>query len=288
MNWGNFMMRFIVMIMIILSMPYSHAVAENNMSANVKSLVEKKSVQFNFIGGGIHNGDYYAIMRVHANQGVKIYWINPGFGGIAPELDLSESENLKSYSVDWGMPQKVTHADLTNYIIPNGTELAVRLTPHDPTLPIMLKGRLHYGYCDTQCKVDTHVISQSFDINEKGDEGRLQKILEKKPVLLTEEYSKKNNIFLQEFFTQNVAKNYLMSFLVQGLEVSDENFFYSLDVEHELVLPIIQKVKFDTYQITIDTDNLSQDPKTLEILISRIDAPPLKIVKDLKFTKSPI
>lgn len=283
------MIRIIVMMVVLFAVCHN-AGAENvkNTLPQTQSLSKKKSVRFKLLSGGMYQDHYYAIMKVHTIKDVKTYWINPGFGGIAPELDLSASENIKSYSMDWGMPKKVTHSGLTNYIIPDGAELALRLTPHDPMLPMVLKGTLYYGYCDIQCKADTQVISKSFDINDKGNAERLKEILAKKPVLLTEDYAKKHSIILQEFFTQNVAKDYLISFTLQGVDVNDDNFFYSLDTEHELMLPIIQKINPDTYRVTIDTQNLSKAPKKLELLISRHDAPPLKIIKRLKFTQSPI
>lgn len=105
-------------------------------------------------GHAIRNGQegLYAGVEIAMPQGWKTYWRSPGdAGGVPPEFDWRNSENLASAEVLFPAPHRLHDkaGDVVGY--KDSVLFPVLLNPKDEGKPVILRGKVSYGVCKDIC-----------------------------------------------------------------------------------------------------------------------------------------
>ncbi len=101
---------------------------------------------------GAAPGTVMAFIELAMDKGWKTYWRNPGTaGGIPPEFDWSQSQNVAKAEVLFPIPKVMSDkaGDVIGY-----REFAVfpvRIWPQDPSAALALDVTVSYGICETLC-----------------------------------------------------------------------------------------------------------------------------------------
>jgi DsbC/DsbD-like thiol-disulfide interchange protein len=96
-------------------------------------------------------GARVGVLRMELKQGWKTYWRIPGDSGVPPHFDWTGSQNLRSATTTWTVPDVFeAYGDRT---IGYKTRMVVplTLTPEDPTQPIRIRLNFTYGVCADIC-----------------------------------------------------------------------------------------------------------------------------------------
>jgi len=94
----------------------------------------------------------YAGVDVSMPGGWKTYWRTPGdAGGVPPEFDWKDSDNLASATVLFPAPHRIHDkaGDVVGY--KDAVLFPVQITPKDPSKPVTLRGKIAYGICKDIC-----------------------------------------------------------------------------------------------------------------------------------------
>ncbi|MCT8158920.1 protein-disulfide reductase DsbD domain-containing protein [Pseudoruegeria sp. SHC-113] len=120
--------------------------------AKAQVLAANEAVQADFLPGWrAEDGSHMAGIRLRLAPGWKTYWRAPGDAGIPPRLTLGASQNIAGLATYWPRPE-VSHQNGMRVIGYTGEVVfPLRLTPHDPSAPITLRGRLEIGVCEDVC-----------------------------------------------------------------------------------------------------------------------------------------
>jgi len=107
------------------------------------------------IAGAQHGaGDatiHHAGIEIRLAPGWKTYWRYPGDSGVPPRFDFSGSGNLKSASVRYPAPHRLTDESGTSIGYKNGAVFPLDLAPLDPTKPVELALKIEYAVCEKIC-----------------------------------------------------------------------------------------------------------------------------------------
>jgi len=96
--------------------------------------------------------DVFAGLEIRMEPGWKTYWRHPGnAGGIPPRLDLSGSQNLKSFEVLYPAPSRLVDETGTTLGYKRAVTFPIRLVPQDPSAPIYVNVAADFGVCETIC-----------------------------------------------------------------------------------------------------------------------------------------
>ncbi|PSH70663.1 hypothetical protein CU102_00995 [Phyllobacterium brassicacearum] len=103
-------------------------------------------------------------LQINLDPGWKTYWKEPGDAGVPPELDLTESSNIKSYSISFPTPHRFEDGGTHWAGYKRPVALPVTLTLIDPAKPVHVKGHAFLGICETICIP----VTAQFDISIHG------------------------------------------------------------------------------------------------------------------------
>lgn len=98
------------------------------------------------------NGKVYLGVEIQMPPGWKTYWRMPGeAGGVPPEFDWSQSNNLKSANVLYPAPRRLTDKSGSVIGYQDTVLFPVELTAQDASKPIHIKLTASYGVCKELC-----------------------------------------------------------------------------------------------------------------------------------------
>lgn len=91
-------------------------------------------------------------LEIHIERDWKTYWRHPGdAGGIPPRLDWSKSQNLKSATVMYPAPERISDPAGTLIGYKEHVLFPIEVEPVDPERPIRLALDVEYGVCREVC-----------------------------------------------------------------------------------------------------------------------------------------
>ena len=102
-------------------------------------------------GNPMPDGTLRAGVEVVLAPGWKTYWRYPGDSGVPPRFDFSGSENLKSATVSWPAPHRLTDESGFTIGYKQGVVFPLRVEPQDKTKPVVLRLKLDYAVCEKLC-----------------------------------------------------------------------------------------------------------------------------------------
>ena len=90
-------------------------------------------------------------VEIRLAPGWKTYWRYPGDSGVPPRFDFAGSQNLKSVTVRYPAPQRLTDEGGTSIGYKRGVVFPLEVMPQDPGKPVVLKLSLDYAVCEKLC-----------------------------------------------------------------------------------------------------------------------------------------
>ena len=120
------------------------------------------------------------------------YWRTPGDAGLPPDLDFKGSENLKSFTMQYPVPKRLTVSGLDNNVYVDEVIFPLTVALETPGAPLNLKLKLSLLVCNEICVPEKHELTFSLpagDAMPSGDDAIYKAALEKLPRTTMEGYS---------------------------------------------------------------------------------------------------
>jgi DsbC/DsbD-like thiol-disulfide interchange protein len=129
-------------------------------------------------GATIHR----AGIEIRLARGWKTYWRYPGDSGVPPRFDFSKSSNVKSVSVRWPAPERLTDEGGTSIGYKHDVTFPLDVVPQDAGRPVALSLSIEYAVCEKLCvpaegRADVTITGKlgKLDVTLAADEARVPK-----------------------------------------------------------------------------------------------------------------
>jgi DsbC/DsbD-like thiol-disulfide interchange protein len=103
------------------------------------------------IAGAQRGTVHRAGIEIRLAPGWKTYWRYPGDSGIPPRFDLSQSKNVKSVTVRYPAPHRLTDESGTSIGYKNGVVFPLEVVPENAARPVALVVKADYAVCEKIC-----------------------------------------------------------------------------------------------------------------------------------------
>ena len=90
-------------------------------------------------------------VQMRLADGWKTYWRYPGDSGVPPRFDFARSRNVKSVSVRWPAPQRLTDESGTSIGYKHEVVFPLEIIPQDAAKPVELVLGIDYAVCEKLC-----------------------------------------------------------------------------------------------------------------------------------------
>ena len=90
-------------------------------------------------------------IEIRLAPGWKTYWRYPGDSGIPPRFDFSHSKNVKSVTVRYPAPHRLTDESGTSIGYKHGVVFPLDIVPQNAAQPVMLAVKADYAVCEKLC-----------------------------------------------------------------------------------------------------------------------------------------
>ena len=90
-------------------------------------------------------------VEIRLAPGWKTYWRYPGDSGVPPHFDFAGSQNVKSVTVRWPAPQRLTDESGVTIGYKHDVVFPLAVVPQDAAKPVTLRLKLDYAVCEKIC-----------------------------------------------------------------------------------------------------------------------------------------
>jgi DsbC/DsbD-like thiol-disulfide interchange protein len=90
-------------------------------------------------------------VEIKLESGWKTYWRYPGDSGVPPRFDFAQSSNVKSVTVAWPAPQRLSDSSGSTIGYKGGVIWPIRVEPKIAGEPVQLRLKLDYAICEKLC-----------------------------------------------------------------------------------------------------------------------------------------
>lgn len=90
-------------------------------------------------------------VEIRLAPGWKTYWRYPGDSGVPPRFDLTHSRNVKSVTVRWPAPQRLTDESGTSIGYKHDIVFPLEIVPQNAARPVELVLGIDYAICEKFC-----------------------------------------------------------------------------------------------------------------------------------------
>jgi DsbC/DsbD-like thiol-disulfide interchange protein len=90
-------------------------------------------------------------VEIRLAPGWKTYWRYPGDSGVPPRFDFTRSNNVKSVTVRWPAPQRLTDESGTSIGYKHDIVFPLEVVPQDAARPVELVLGIDYAVCEKLC-----------------------------------------------------------------------------------------------------------------------------------------
>ena len=90
-------------------------------------------------------------IEIRLAPGWKTYWRYPGDSGIPPRFDFSHSKNVKSVTVRYPAPHRLTDESGTSIGYKHGVVFPLEIVAQNAAQPVMLAVKADYAVCEKIC-----------------------------------------------------------------------------------------------------------------------------------------
>jgi len=129
---------------------------------------QDEDVSVRFISAQNTTGDEKELLlglEINLNEGWHSYWRSPGITGSPPDFDWSGSENFKSATLLYPIPQRFGTPPLDAIGYKGNVILPIRVTLQEKSKALVLKGQLNLLVCKELC------LPKNFDLSLTLPEG---------------------------------------------------------------------------------------------------------------------
>lgn len=103
------------------------------------------------IAGAQRGTVHRAGIEIRLAPGWKTYWRYPGDSGIPPRFDFSNSTNVKSVTVRYPAPHRLTDESGTSIGYKQGVVFPLDIVPQNAAQPVVLAVKVDYAVCEKIC-----------------------------------------------------------------------------------------------------------------------------------------
>jgi DsbC/DsbD-like thiol-disulfide interchange protein len=90
-------------------------------------------------------------VQMRLADGWKTYWRYPGDSGVPPRFDFTRSRNVKSVTLRWPAPQRLTDESGTSIGYKHEVVFPLEVIPQDAAKPVELALAIDYAVCEKLC-----------------------------------------------------------------------------------------------------------------------------------------
>jgi DsbC/DsbD-like thiol-disulfide interchange protein len=95
-------------------------------------------------------------IEVRLKAGWHTYWRYPGDAGVPPRIDFAGSQNVKSVTVLWPAPRRITEEGLTAIGYTSDVIWPLAVVSQNPGQAVTLRLKLDYAVCG--CRSTLHLV----------------------------------------------------------------------------------------------------------------------------------
>ena len=132
--------------LVLLVAPPAHAADASAWNGSDRSAVRLIAGTRNENAANLRAG-----IEMRLAPGWKTYWRYPGDSGIPPRFDFSKSRNVKSVTVRWPAPQRLTDESGTSIGYKHDLIFPLDVVPEHLGEPVTLLLAMDYGVCEKIC-----------------------------------------------------------------------------------------------------------------------------------------
>lgn len=127
------------------------AVAAPAFGADASAWDGDQRAAVRLVAGAQHGTLHRAGIEIRLAPGWKTYWRYPGDSGIPPRFDFSASTNVKSVTVRYPAPHRLTDESGTSIGYKNNVVFPLEIVPQNAAQPVTLAVKADYAICEKIC-----------------------------------------------------------------------------------------------------------------------------------------
>jgi DsbC/DsbD-like thiol-disulfide interchange protein len=138
-------------IIVAVNLVVTVAVSRPVVAADASAWDGDQRAAVRLIAGAQHGAVRRAGIEIRLAPGWKTYWRYPGDSGIPPRFDFSQSKNVKSVTVRYPAPHRLTDESGTSIGYKQGVVFPLDIVPQNAAQPVMLAVKADYAVCEKIC-----------------------------------------------------------------------------------------------------------------------------------------
>ena len=138
-------------IIVAANLVVTVAVSRPVVAADASAWDGDQRAAVRLIAGAQHGAVRRAGIEIRLAPGWKTYWRYPGDSGIPPRFDFSNSTNVKSVTVRYPAPHRLTDESGTSIGYKQGVVFPLDIVPQNAAQPVMLVVKADYAVCEKIC-----------------------------------------------------------------------------------------------------------------------------------------
>jgi DsbC/DsbD-like thiol-disulfide interchange protein len=127
------------------------AVSRPALAADASAWDGDQRAAVRLIAGAQRGAVHRAGIEIRLAPGWKTYWRYPGDSGIPPRFDFSGSKNVKSVTVRYPAPHRLTDESGTSIGYKGGVVFPLDVIPENAARPVALVVKADYAICEKIC-----------------------------------------------------------------------------------------------------------------------------------------
>jgi DsbC/DsbD-like thiol-disulfide interchange protein len=138
-------------IIVAANLVVTVAVSRPAVAADTSAWDGDQRAAVRLIAGAQRGAVHRAGIEIRLAPGWKTYWRYPGDSGIPPRFDFSNSTNVKSVTVRYPAPHRLTDESGTSIGYKQGVVFPLDILPQNAAQPVMLVVKADYAVCEKIC-----------------------------------------------------------------------------------------------------------------------------------------
>jgi DsbC/DsbD-like thiol-disulfide interchange protein len=140
---------------LLLNLVVAFAAAQPTLASDASPFDGSQRAAVRLIAGAarVDSGTtiHRAGVEIRLAPGWKTYWRYPGDSGIPPRFDFSQSTNVKSVTVRYPAPQRITDDGGTSIGYKHDVVFPLEIVPVNAAKPVTLSLSIDYAVCEKLC-----------------------------------------------------------------------------------------------------------------------------------------
>ena len=138
-------------IIVAANLVVTVAVSRPVVAADASAWDGDQRAAVRLIAGAQRGAVHRAGIEIRLAPGWKTYWRYPGDSGIPPRFDFSPSKNVKSVTVRYPAPHRLTDESGTSIGYKHGVVFPLEIVAQNAAQPVVLAVKADYAVCEKIC-----------------------------------------------------------------------------------------------------------------------------------------